>query len=97
MVPEKVGDQPQNLALKKSNAFGLYDMRGNVWEWVWDWYGKHSSEAQADPIGPTRGVHRLIRGGCCYFIVMGVRVSDRADATPNMIYDALGFRLARLP
>ena len=60
-------DQTHPVGLKRPNAWGLYDMHGNVWEWVGDWFGDYPSEPQADPCGPPRGDDRVIRGGSYWY------------------------------
>ncbi|MBN1164516.1 MAG: SUMF1/EgtB/PvdO family nonheme iron enzyme [Candidatus Krumholzibacteriota bacterium] len=51
------------VGLKEPNAWGIYDMHGNVWEWCWDWYGNYSTSRSKDPSGPDSGSYRLLRGG----------------------------------
>lgn len=53
---------PQPVATKKPNAWGLYDMHGNVWEWVSDWFG-YEDDGSLDPKGPDTGTQKVIRGG----------------------------------
>ncbi|MBM4034891.1 MAG: formylglycine-generating enzyme family protein [Planctomycetes bacterium] len=49
---------------KKPNAWGLYDVYSNVWQWCSDWFGDYPSEKQTDPRGPATGQYRVLRGGC---------------------------------
>ena len=79
---------------KPANAWGLYDMHGNVFEWCWDWYGAYPSGAQTDPIGASSGSFRVSRGGCWYYQLF-VRSAARACYSPTDRYDILGFRLVR--
>jgi formylglycine-generating enzyme required for sulfatase activity len=52
-----------SVGQKRANQWGLYDMHGNVWEWVRDWFGNYSSEPQSNPSGPELGSGRVFRGG----------------------------------
>jgi formylglycine-generating enzyme required for sulfatase activity len=82
---------------KLANAFGFHDMLGNVWEWVNDWYGGYTSEAQTNPTGPVSATDRVIRGGSWLDVTYGVRSSSRINVSPGYAYDRIGFRVARTP
>jgi len=57
-------DEPHPVGLKKSNPYGLYDIYGNVWEWVQDKYGTLPKGELRDYSGPSSGSARVARGGC---------------------------------
>jgi formylglycine-generating enzyme required for sulfatase activity len=77
------------------NAWGLYDMHGNVWEWCEDWYGDYPSGSLTDPTGPSSGARRVFRGGSWGSGARSCRSAFRSRSTPGLRSGRLGFRLAR--
>ena len=81
---------------KPANAWGLYDMHGNVLEWCWDWWNAdYASGSQTDPSGPASGTQRVARGGHWLSYPALTRSASRRADTPNSSYDYHGFRIAR--
>lgn len=91
---ENANNQTNPVATKQCNELGLYDMSGNVWEWVNDLYGSYSSAAQTNPIGPEWGNDHVQRGNGWLGSALGCRVSIRAYNPPTRVANDLGFRLA---
>jgi len=89
------GDTTHAVAQKQANAWGLYDMLGNVWEWTGDWYGSYSTDSVTDPTGPPGGSYRVYRGGGWSGTGRLVRSADRASVSPGLRLNYLGFRPAR--
>jgi formylglycine-generating enzyme required for sulfatase activity len=80
---------------KLANAWGLHDVLGNVWEWVWDRYGAYPEAAIIDPIGPDSGLAQVNRGGSWQNASTWVRAAIRGKGSPDRRGISLGFRLAR--
>jgi len=81
---------------KTANAFGLYDMHGNVFEWCWDWYETLPSTNETDYKGAVTGYLRVLRGGCWYGTATDTRSANRLYSNfPDYSYYNIGFRLIR--
>ena len=83
----------RDVKTKKKNAYGLYDMSGNVWEWCWDWDGSISGDTAST--GPASGSYRCLRGGSWYYNANCAQVAYRDYGSPNGRHDDYGFRLVR--
>jgi formylglycine-generating enzyme required for sulfatase activity len=75
------------------NAWGLYDMHGNVCEWCTDWYGNYPTQTQTNPTGPSLGTYRIIRGGSWHSNAKGCRSACRGNSKPDGLGSNIGFRL----
>ena len=81
------------------SPYGIYDMAGNAWEWVFDWYGHdfYKKSPKKNPIGPAKGDTKVVRGGSWLYVPDFLRTSFRFNADPSGKQFGYGFRCAKTP
>ena len=94
-VDSNSGGEVHFVAQKSANEFGIYDMSGNVSEWVWDWYGEYQISENVDPTGSTKGKYKVQRGGSVVSNVGQARVDTRHPVDPAYRSPFQGFRVVR--
>jgi formylglycine-generating enzyme required for sulfatase activity len=94
---QNAAGKPNLVGQRRPNAWGIYDMQGNVWEWVSDFYDEkyYSSSQLSDPQGPPTGQYRVLRGGSLVSNAARVRVSARSFVGLPIQQDFFGFRVVR--
>ncbi len=103
--PDGIRGYPMVVGSYRPNAWGLYDMHENVWEWCLDWWSDRRdqvllmSSGVTDPVGPSSGGWRVVRGGCWDWDnrVGGCPSSSRIHTVPWYVHSCIGFRLVVIP
>ncbi|MEC8255362.1 MAG: formylglycine-generating enzyme family protein, partial [SAR324 cluster bacterium] len=88
---------PQPVQRKQPNTWGLFDMQGNLWEWVQDYYAPLIPETVTQPSGPREGILRTVRGGSYRNQPESLELWQRGGSPPKMRQDYLGFRVCADP
>ena len=86
-------DRPAPVKSYHANAWGLYDMHGNVWEWCHDWYGDYTISPKVNPRGPDSGTMKVRRGGSWFKYGYSCRSANRNSGHPSSRFQTTGFRL----
>jgi formylglycine-generating enzyme len=94
---ERISVSPHPVGQKRPNDFGLYDMQGNVWEWVYDRYGEYRPGRTQDSTGPSSGPDRVFRGGSWHDNADSCRAAKRYAGHPLGREGDRGFRVVRSP
>jgi len=93
------GSKTHPVGQKKPNGIGIYDMSGNVWEWVNDWYDSdyYKNSPKSNPTGPSSGKeYKVLRGGSWNFYARGLEAPNRDWYEPSGRSGDVGFRLVRI-
>ena len=85
------------VGLKRANAWGIYDMHGNAYEWCHDWAGVYPKGPAVDPAGPPSATWRRLRGGCILSSAGNLRSGDRMGCYPHVRHPQWGFRIVLAP
>lgn len=96
-INDNSDEKTHEVATKKPNAWGLYDMSGNIAEWCLDWKGNYLPGETADPHGAAGGEFRVLRGGSWSAYPLPFRSAARYGATPTSIINFVGFRIVLEP
>ena len=95
MVCKKGGNNTNPVGRKEANAWGLFDLHGNVSEWCHDWHGPYTTAPAVDPVGPSQGLRCLLRGGCFFSNSLFVGSASRYRRHPSLPAYSIGFRIVR--